>query len=57
MSATKKWALGGMICALIALIVFSTVFITGEMPGEKIMAVVGYVLVILDALEIGRAHV
>jgi len=52
MSALKKWALGGMICAAIALFIFSTIFITGEVPGQKVMAVFGYVFLVMDALGI-----
>ena len=44
MSAVKKWALGGIIACIIGLIVFATVFITGEMPGATIMGIIGYVV-------------
>ena len=44
MSNVKKWALGGMITCVIGLIVFATVFITGEMPGATIMGIIGYVV-------------
>ena len=44
MSTVKKWALGGIITCVIGLIVFSTVFITGEMPGATIMGIIGYVV-------------
>lgn len=44
MSNVKKWALGGIITCVIGLIVFATVFITGEMPGATIMGIIGYVI-------------
>ena len=44
MSAVKKWALGGIITCIIGLIVFSTVFITGEMPKGTVMGIIGYVI-------------
>ena len=50
MSALKKWALGGMICAAVALFIFATVFITGEEPGHKVMGVLGYVFMVMEAV-------
>jgi len=48
MSAVRKWALGGMICAAIALFVFATVFITGDMPGAKVLGIIGYAFVAME---------
>ena len=52
MSVVKKWALGGIITCVIGLIVFSTVFITGEMPGSTIMGIIGYVISIMGIFGI-----